>query len=293
MSPAASELFTQTPVFNVLVNGHFGVGKTHFGMTFPKVYAICMADRGIDILYRKGNDSLRNNLVWYEYINPGTDQELREFFRPGVGGLYKILEDVKKKAELGEVQTLLFDGFTYFVDMKWRQINLDEVDKSARTGNVDTQSMYRNLGLYLQTFVARDLVPISKRYHINLVVTCHLKRESEMTLEGTQQRAGKVDKLSDIAPMIEGGFRQKVDGYFGASIYLDKKVSGNKPVYTAYCDKTNAMRTVINAKNRYGLPPVVENVNYEALMKCMDVKTSLDVKTNGTAPKEQQTVGGK
>jgi len=276
--PKAEELFTSEPVFTILANGHFGVGKTHFGLTFPDVYALCFLDRGIDLLRRKGNDKLRQNLKYFEYVNPGSDQELRQLFNPVSGQLKKYLDDVRSKAEKGEVRSLLFDGFTYFVDLRWRLINLDEVEKSSRTGNVDTQSMYRNLGIYLQTFVARDLLPLSTRYNLNLITTCHLKRENEMTVEGSSQRSGKVDKMSDIAPMIEGGFRQKVDGLFRASIYLDKKVSGSNVKYVAYCDKTNAMRTVINAKNSYGLPPVVEDISYDTLMKSVDITT-----TNGAS----------
>lgn len=268
--PDLAEFMGQEPTFTAIVNGHYGTGKTHFGLTFPKVYAVCVADRGIDILRRKGNEKLRQNLVWYEYVNPVDDKEMLEFFKEPGGGLERILTHVKQLAHEGKIKTLLMDGFTYLVDIKWRQINLTEVEKSSRTGNMDAQAMYRNLGLYLMRFVTRDLLPLSTRHGLNIVLTCHLKRESEQTLEGNKERAGKVDKMSDIAPLIEGGFRSKAEGLFGASLYLDAKLIGGKAVYTAYCQKTTAMRTVVNAKNRYGLPAVVENVSYDKLVSCMD-----------------------
>jgi len=273
--PEAKELLSKDPTFTAIVGGLFGSGKTHFGFTFPKVYNISIVDRGLEILLRKGNEDIRKNLVHYEIVNPSTDKELGEFFRKD---LDMILQDVRDKAKEGKIKTILFDGFTYFVELKWRQINMDEQVKSDRTGNVDVQAMYRNLGIYLMRFVSRDLLPLTTQFGLNLVVTCHIKRESPEQIEGNKMRAGKVNKLSDISYMIEGSFRDKVGGLFGAMLFLETKVEGGKKIYYAYCDTTTGMRTLIQAKNRYGLPPVVKDVSYSKLMSSMDVKPNGGVK---------------
>lgn len=72
-------------------------------------------------------------------------------------------------------------------------------------------------------------------------------------------RAGKINKMSDIAPMIEGGFRNKIEGLFGASIYLERKLTADgKMQYLAHCNIKQALGTVVEGKNRYGLPTTMD-----------------------------------
>jgi hypothetical protein len=55
--------------------------------------------------------------------------------------------------------------------------------------------------------------------------------------------------------MIEGGFRNKVEGLFGASIYLERKLDANgKPQYLAHANIKSAFQSVVEGKNRFGLP---------------------------------------
>lgn len=272
------EFLKKEPIFSFVLNAHFGGGKTHAACTFPKFYHISFITHDLDILYRKANSRLLANLVESDILSPSTDDDLRSALRSAKdklgkrGVLFEYLDKADRLAKEGKIKTLIIDGFTYFSDLLWRLINIDEKIRSEKTGNIDTQAMYRNLGIYLTRFVARDLIPIAVRNRINLVICCHLKRESEETLEGGRMRAGKVDKMSDIAPMIEGGFRNKIEGLVGASIYLDKKIEGGKVVHIAYCDKTPGLQTIVNAKNRYGLPPIIRDFSYDVLMKHMDLK---------------------
>lgn len=264
--PPGAELLKGPPAVTLLLNSHFGGGKTRGGMTFPKVQAIGFDPSGLDILKQKALSDLAANLVWYDYVNPMNDDELRDIFRQQPkdgkrGVIYQLLEEAKERAAKGEIQTLLLDGVTYFCDLRWRLINLDEVQKSEKTGNVDTQAMYRNLGIWLQTFFARDLLPLATRHGLNVICTCHLKREGEETVQGSEKtgRAGKINKMSDIAPMIEGGFRNKIEGLFGASIYLERKLNaGGQISYYAHSNMRSALATVVEAKNRYGLPPTLD-----------------------------------
>lgn len=262
--PQGKQLLESDPAITILLNAHYGAGKTRQGMTFPKVYAIGFDPSGLDILKQKSLSKLADNLAWYEYVNPMTDDDLRDAYRmipkDGKRGLiYQHLEQVKELAEKGEVKSVLLDGVTYFADLRWRLINLDEVQKSEKTGNVDTQAMYRNLGIWLQAFFARDLLPLATRHGLNVICTCHLKREGEEQVQGTDKKAGKINKMSDIAPMIEGGFRNKIEGLFGASIYLERKVDNSgKITYLAHSNAKAALGTIVEAKNRYGLPATLD-----------------------------------
>lgn len=263
--PSGKELLSSPPAVTILMNAHYGAGKTRQGMSFEKVQAIGFDPSGLDILKQKELSSIASNLVWYDYVNPMTDDELRDVFRQqpnkeGKRGLiYQLLEEAKERATKGEIKTILLDGTTYFCDLRWRLINIDEIQKSERTGNVDTQAMYRNLGIWLQTFFARDLLPLATRHGLNVICTCHLKREGEEQVQGTDKKAGKINKMSDIAPMIEGGFRNKIEGLFGASIYLERKIgTDGKVQFLAHCNIKQALGTVVDAKNRYGLPQSID-----------------------------------
>src|SRR6185369_17733987 len=110
--------------------------------------------------------------------------------------------------------------------------------------------------------------------------TTHLKRESEEAVQGNanvKNRAKKVMTNSDIAPMIEGGFRNKLSGLVGADLYLEKSLSDGKIKYEALCDMTRGLGTVVLAKNRFGLPARLDLTNrslYEAIINSLQVKPS-------------------
>ena len=76
----------------------------------------------------------------------------------------------------------------------------------------------------------------------------------------------KVDKSTPVVSNILGGFREKIAGMFSASLYLEKKrVGDNKYQYLARCQKGGQR----DAKNRYGLPEIVENVSYQSIIKAI------------------------
>lgn len=263
------------PSFAILANSMYGEGKTHFGMTFPKVFYIGFEPNGIDILYRPQNKALLDNLVEYEYVIPSNDADLKAIFDEGTekdgykkGLIYRHIKRAKELAAEGKVETLFIDNVTYLGDMQWNYINTFHKSVSQRTGEIDTQSMYNQLGLFLDRLFLMEVLTFPG----NVVASCHLKRESEEAMEGKKQRAGKVDKLSDIYPNVLGSFRDKIAGKFGASIYLERKIQGATSQFIAYCQKTRAFGTVIYAKNRYGLPTVVEGISYQTLMKANETK---------------------
>ena len=115
---------------------------------------------------------------------------------------------------------------------------------------------------------------------MNIILTTHLKRESEEAVQGNaniKNRAKKVMTNSDIAPMIEGGFRNKLSGLVGADLYLEKTLKDGKPQYDALCDMTRGYGSIVNAKNRFGLPARLDLTKqslYEAIMNSLQVKAT-------------------
>lgn len=295
--PTRDEFIARRPALTANITAYFGAGKTLQAHSFPKCYTISCDPAGLETLRQPRNASFLANLIEYEELQVGTKEELNEVFRSSATAnerrsIYGCLARARELAEQGAIETLIIDGFTYFADIKWRQINEYEVAKSASTGNIDTQAMYRNLGLYLHRFVASDLMTMATRHQLNVILTTHLKRESEETVQGNAKianRAKKVMTNSDIAPMIEGGFRNKLAGLVGADLYLEKTIQDGKTQYVALCDITRGFGTTVNAKNRYGLParlPLTDGSLYAAIMDALKLKReqAAQPKTAPTTP---------
>lgn len=280
--PDRNEFVSRRPALTLNISGYFGSGKTLQALSFPKCYVISCDPAGLETLRQPRNSAYLSNLVHYEELHVESKAELINTFKESAksddrSSVYGCIAHAKELAAKGEIETLVIDGFTYFVDMKWRAINEYEQAKSATTGNVDSQAMYRNLGLYLHRFVAADLMTMATRLGLNVILTTHLKRESEEAVQGGQakNRAKKVMTNSDIAPMIEGGFRNKLSGLVGGDLYLEKKIKDGKIAYEAICDLATGLGTVVNAKNRFGLParlPLTDASLYSAIMQSLATK---------------------
>ena len=281
--PDRSTFLERKPALTLNISGFFGTGKTLQSLSFPKCYVVSCDPAGLETVRQPSNAKFLANLVWYEELHNHAKDELKELFREAAtaeqrGSVYGCIAHAKELAAKGEVETLVIDGFTYFVDMKWRQINEFEVARSTNTGNVDSQAMYRNLGLYLHRFVASDLMTVATRNNLNVILTTHIKRESEEQVHGNaavKNRAKKVMTNSDIAAQIEGGFRNKLSGLVGADLYLEKTLKDGKVQYDALCDMTRGYGGIVNAKNRFGLPPRLsrnEKSLYEAIVEALKIK---------------------
>lgn len=281
--PTKDDFIQRRPALTLNISGFFGTGKTLQSLSFPKCYVLSCDPAGLETIRQPGNAKFLANLIEYEELHNHAKEELKEMFRETAtseqrGSVYGCLAHAKELAKEGVIETLIIDGFTYFVDMKWRAINEYETAKSATTGNLDTQAMYRNLGLYLHRFVTSDLMTVATRNGLNVILTTHLKRESEEQVHGNanvKNRAKKVMTNSDLAAQIEGGFRNKLSGLVGGDLYLEKTLKEGKVVYDALCDMTRGYGGVVNAKNRYGLPARLnlnEKTLYEAIMEALKLK---------------------
>jgi hypothetical protein len=261
--------------FSIWVNGPEKSGKTRLAMGFPKVLAATFDTTGLDCLSEPENIHLLDNLVFHAAMN---GKPLRQVFQfseePGEQGIYPVVALAKQLALEGKVKTFLLDGFTYLASLKWAQIcedngvNPTEKEKMNRR-DVDQRSWYDALGSYLDHLMLQNVFPLtSAPYNLNVVVTCHIQRESDNTIKGMQgsrntelaaQAKRAVNLDSDLSPQVIGSFRQRIGGMPSAHIYLEHKLiekDGKEALdYIAYCRMTRSpsLDTVIKAGNRYGL----------------------------------------
>jgi hypothetical protein len=231
----------------VLVNGGTGTGKTYFGFTFPKVAYIGTEPNGLDTA--RANPKLLENLVWADEFIPSPHEDIKIVFER----MMKALDEAHKQYASGEIETLFLDNLSFLSENRWLYINKYEPLKTNQ-GVLDTRGMYGVLGRWLFNFAQNWLLSFKG----NVVVSCHEQTEGDEAMEN------KTDKTMTISPAILGGFRNTVSGMFSASIYLEKKRLGdNKYQYNARCQKGNQRE----AKNRYNLPEIVENVSYLKIME--------------------------
>lgn len=297
--PTKEEFLTAPQRFVLLVLGMPDSGKSDLIMSFPGVYVIGFDETGFGILRNKTERSrqLANNLVHIEFPGVGADlfretakvnadEKPRVISAADRYSVFGCLKHVVELAKEKKIQTLGFDGLNYFVGAKWQQICADPKNLTT-SGDLNSFAAYNDLKVYLNRFMWSLLLPAATRNGLNLIVTVHIKRESPAAIEGLDAKGkktsgGKVAKDSDLSPIIEGSFRNEIDGKFGGVIYLEHK-PGMKRVgtetiagvnYYAYCQKIDlnedTLGTVILAKNKYGLPPKVNLTDksfYEILLK--------------------------
>lgn len=283
--PTKAEFIAKRPTFTALLSGYFGAGKTLQSLSFPKCYVISVDPAGLEPLRQPRNQKFLDNLVEYDELGREDQNDLKALFKEGVksddrSSIYGCVERAKELAAKGEVETLVIDGGTYLIDLYWAKICELEQVKSQSTGNLDTQSMYRNLGLGLYRMFAANLLTVASRSNMNLICTFHIKRESEEQMQGNPKKARKLMLNSDIALQIEGGFRNKIEGLFGGSLYLEKSLTKDTGAikYEAICDVSKAFQTTVLAKNRWGLPARVDLTTkslYEHLMDTLKLKAAV------------------
>lgn len=261
--------------FSIWVNGAEKSGKTRLAVGFPKVFAVTFDPSGLDLLREPENIHLLDNLI---YHCPMNGKPLREVFQfseePGEEGVYPAVALAKKLALEGKIKTFLLDGFTYLASLKWAQIceskGIDPTQKEEMNRrDVDQRSWYDALGSYLDHLMLQNVFPLtSEPYNLNVIITCHVQRESDNTIKGMQgsrnaelaaQSKRSVNLESDLSPQVIGSFRQRIGGMPSAHIYLEHKIvekEGKEALdYIAYCKmaRSQSLDTVIRAGNRYGL----------------------------------------
>lgn len=274
------EEFLKPNGLSIWLNGGAGSGKTLQGMTFPKVMIITFDPTGTDVLRQPENQKYIDNLVVHVPLNGiPLDEVFRFTEEPSERSIYGAIALARKLGPLGErkIETVFLDGFNYLATLKWTQICESKgvvwtEKQSMDRKESDQRSWYDALGSYLDHLVLQNLLPLATRDRLNIVVSCHLQRESDNTVKGIQlartpnmmeqqaQSKRQVNLDSDLSPQVLGSFRQRIAGLPSAMIYLEDRLEQDKDgkeivQYYAYCRRTRSesMDTVILAKNRFGL----------------------------------------
>lgn len=248
----------------ILANGQTGTGKTFFAMTCPKYAYVGIEPGGFDTAL--SNPQLMENCVMHEEFMPSPVENMKQVFER----MDKFIKTAYERAMKGEVETLIVDNLSYLSENRWMYINQFEPQKT-QTGALDIRSMYGELGRWMYKFTLTSLLSFPG----NSIATSHEMKEDE------EEMTRKVDPTVPIMPNILGGFRGKVAGMFSAAIYLDKskvrlpddaKAKAEMLVkypggykYSARCQKGGQR----DAKNRYNLPEIIENVSYQAIVEAI------------------------
>jgi hypothetical protein len=230
-----------------LVNGGPGTGKSYHGLTYPKV-AWLVNEPGWRALI-ESNPELKANLAWVEEFIPSPNEDVKSVMTRLDTAIKQAHADFKE----GKVDTLFFDNISFHAENRWLYINQFEPVR-AMNGALDTRGMYGVLSRYLYKFTYMDILSFPG----NVVVSCHEQTEDESAMQN------KIDKSMTVAPAILGGFRDKIAGMFTASVYLEKRRKAeNTYEYWARCQKGSNR----DAKNRCGLPELIQNVSYKTIME--------------------------
>jgi hypothetical protein len=270
--PLAKDFFSKNDGVVALISGHYGTGKTFQAMSFPQVYYIGCDPAGLDCV--DGHD-FQNNLVAGEYLLAQSKKDLSGIFErvrdsKTTDSIYGCLNAAVEMAKAGEVKTLFVDGLTY-LNLHCKNDLWQNKPILTNSGELDTQRMYGALGSIMQSFFLQDILPLSTRHKLNVVVTCHVQRLSDEQREGvTSPNKKGVDAKKkraivtacDLAPKLEGGIRDLIEGMFSTSLYIEKKIIAmNEKThprgmqYLLYTDYAMGFDgTLVTAKNRYRLP---------------------------------------
>jgi hypothetical protein len=297
--PSGSDFLSGLNRYCILLLGDDDTGKSRQALSFPAPYVAASDPAGLAIA--KLDPKLRRNLAqgWVEYLVPAKDA-LKDFFvrdykkrdlRPHQN-LYAMLADVEAKAKEERVQTLVYDPLSYLATTYMEKLlEYDRAQFVAKNGELDKRAMYGDLRNWLQQFIIGSLLPATQfgPHGLNVVVTCHLMRESEEKAAGVgENNITPINKGVDIKASILGSYRDHVTKPFGAALVFETDVrqfekrdakgqpvmqvlkEGAKPtpvleerkVHWCYCSKATLKKSagaagfgdgVIQAKDKYGL----------------------------------------
>jgi hypothetical protein len=238
--------------------GESGAGKTTFGISHPKIYMIS-TERDNEMIWNR-HPLYRDNVVVHKQFMPDPANEelsLKVAYDPILANstIVKCINEAKQMQKEGKIETLMIDNLTYLAMNKKMRIDKYE-QQFSKQGNLNTEAMWGALGLWLYELFALHVTT----FHGNLVVTAHQMREGEEAMEK------KIDKGTDVFPDCLGSFRNKVLGMFSNIFYLQTVQDKEGDKYYARTSKANG----VFAKNRFGLPRVIQNPSYQI------IKTEID-----------------
>lgn len=240
--------------FKILVSGGPGTGKTTFGLSFPKIAYIGTEPNGLDVA--RANPALQANLVMSEEFLPTVTEDIKVTF----DRMEKAILFAHEQAKAGKVETLVMDNITFLSLNRWLYIEKYE-KKMTSSGEVDTRGMYGSLSLWLYRFILLYIVSFPG----NVIIAAHEQRDDEQDMKKAMNPA------TPVTPDMLGGMRYRIAGLVSASIYLTRKLVGpNKWKFTARCIEGDGKA----AKNRYGLPELVEDISYQSILQSLNGRST-------------------
>lgn len=269
-----SDYKARRPAYSAFLIGGAGSGKTRTGCGFPAVYYIGTDPTGLDTaFFDPANAKLAANVVDGIILNGLPLDDVFANDEHSEMSIVGCIEAVKRLHADGKVRTIFLDNLTYLVDLKWQQLDGDNAK--------DKRQVFGQVATFASDLVLSRLLPLATRHGINVVIAMHVQRESKDAVEGVadvvisaaQSNAKKAEQLgqgkrhinlkSDLSPSILGSIRQKIGGMPSAMIWLNNEVTPTGLKYLAYCQKqyVPSWDAEIDAKNRYGLPPVLDLTN--------------------------------
>lgn len=289
MPKSATDFLASRPRYIVVVIGPPKSGKSDLLMTFPGMYPLTCDPLGLEFLKttdrgRELGSNLATHPVELSMSDPSKvfDETKGDFDPDAITSIWQWVRHARQLAKEGKIQSVGLDGASYLSIMlrAWQE---SRPENHTNEGELNTFRMWGSIKLWWNRFLLTELMPLASRYGLNVVLTCHVQREGEDVVAGGsfmgRKTKAKVQTDSDLAPAIEGSFRDLLAGLGGANIYLDHSHGiVSKPgeparlgvLRTAYCDKTLGMGTTVQAGNRYGLPPKINLTNrsfYRLLLK--------------------------
>lgn len=233
----------------LMVVGGTGTGKTHLCATFPKIMMAITEPNSEETFLNR--PELKKNVVDYKHFIPTSEEDTLRVFKE----LNEYTDLARERAKKGEIESFALDNFTYLAENRFIFINKHQA-VVTKNGEPDNRGMYGKLGRWLYLFTLMNLLTIPA----NIIITCHEKLESDEVM------AKKPDKDNPVVASVLGGFRDDMPGMFSGVFYLDKLLRGDKYVYAC---RTNSGKGKL-AKNRWNLPPVIENVSYTTIKESIE-----------------------
>lgn len=297
-------LKSRRPAYAVCLIGPSGSGKTQQGASFPGVHYIGTDPTGTDsIFWNPDHAKLAGNIVSGNVLNGLPLSDIFANDESSSDSIYGNIAIATDLAAQGKVKTIFLDNLTYLIDMKWMEMGGDTIN--------DKRQAFGQIASFASDLVLGRLLPLAPRNGINVVIAMHVQRESKEAVEGVSdvvaaQAASNARKMeqvsqskrhvnlkSDLSPMVLGSLRQKIGGMPSAMIWLNNEVNGGNLSYLAYTQKqyVQAWDAEIDAKNRYGLPPILNltNASLYATLVLASKRAMEGREEKKTPPKSRET----
>jgi hypothetical protein len=228
----------------IMVYGETGVGKTRLAGTFPSPFFI-NANRGLITLRQMGIKPLELKIGRTDHV-------------------YKIVKDVLRKLKEKEepfdkleVETIVFDDLTDLADFLMADRLLHPSPGGKRRDPSFDKPEWDDYGVLRNQL--KEICITARELNYNMVGIAGLKTEM-----------GEVGSSQYGKPLILGSFRDHIGYGFDEYYHMTTEGGGEKLKYVTYTAPHQAVGVHFECKSRTGLPPKIENMDYEKLKSALE-----------------------